>query len=142
MSSSNPGAAALRLRNGNLLEDIPAALVREAILALPSDELMPPNHVPAVNTLRGWVKRTTPVAIEREQLRDVVTMLLELAHGSQQDGAVARIPSHAGGRLVAPSDLEPLTMSALTALALGLQRFLLLWGLGTEVIVVDRGERA
>jgi hypothetical protein len=69
-------------------------------------------------------------------------MLLELAHDGPQEWSVARIPSHAGGRLIGPGDLEPLTMSVLTALALGLERFLQLWGLGTKVIVVDPGERA
>jgi hypothetical protein len=135
MRSSNPGAAALRLRNGSLSEDIPAALVREAIQALPSD-------MPAAKTLRSWHEGTAVGALEREQLRQVITMLLEHAHGSQQDGSVARIPPHAGGRLVAPSDLDSLAMSALTALALALERFLLLWGLGSEVIVLSRGDGA
>lgn len=135
MRPSNPGAATLRLRNGTLSEDIPAALVREAILALPSD-------MPAAMTLRGWHQGTVVGVLSREQLEQVVTKLLEHAHRSQQEWSVARIPSHAGGRLVAPSDLEPLSMSAPTALALGLQRFLLLWGLGTEVRVVGPGEGA
>jgi hypothetical protein len=67
MRSSNPGAAALRLRNGKLSEDIPAALVREAIQALPSD-------MPAAKTLRSWYEGTVAGALEREQLRQVVTM--------------------------------------------------------------------
>jgi hypothetical protein len=41
-----------------------------------------------------------------------------------------------------PNDLDELTMSALTglALALALERFVLLWSLGTEVTVVGQVE--
>ena len=59
MRPSNPGAATLRLRNGNLSEDIPAALVHEAILALPSE-------MPAAKTLRGWHEGTVVGALQRE----------------------------------------------------------------------------
>lgn len=109
-------------------------MVREAMQALRSE-------LPLAKKLRGWLDGAASVEpIGRDQLRQITRELLEQAHGSEQDGSISRVPPHAGGWIMGPNDLDELTMSALTGLALALERFVLLWSLGTEVTVVGQVE--
>jgi hypothetical protein len=110
-------------------------LVREAMQALPPE-------LPMAKTLHDWLHAEGVKPVERDQLLQLIAGLVEHAHGSQQDRSICRVPPHAGGRMMAPSDLDELAMSAVTGLVLALQRFVVLWGLGAEVSVVARSEGA
>lgn len=130
MRVPNPGAAALVLRDGAFSESIPAALVNEAMAATS-------DHAVA-EVLRRWMVEP-PRKLDQDEVRAAAEQLAAVAHRSPGEiGEIGRLSPRSGGQLVSGNSSDWDLISSATALALALDRFLLLWSLGTSVMTVDR----
>ncbi|MDP3209446.1 MAG: hypothetical protein Q8M65_09890 [Rhodoglobus sp.] len=137
-SNTGPGTLELRCSSKGIREQIPWALINEAVKALGAESPLRKHIIQLTHHKNGH-------RVSTEEIRKIEGELTSSAHDDTKGelGIVGRLPGNAGGQIVDLGRYEALAspISSRVVLALALLRLVTLCGLDGKIVIVTPGSK-